>query len=189
LVFNVWLVRDLFGIISQQIDASSSHLFSFQDVLFAIVYVLWKERNMHIFQHKEETIHSIVKRVKLQYFGGLNRSLSHSIFTTIFGGKIFWCALLLEFKIYSFSFVGPRFFSLFELLFFGSTSCAHASLTLFCGSIFYFNLLKKIEYYILLRVKLDYGKFVQVQIKSLLALLRAPHEIEPFFNFFFSNFF
>ena len=45
-----------------------NHLFSFQDVLLAIVYVLWKERNMHIFQHKEETIHSIVKRVKLQVF-------------------------------------------------------------------------------------------------------------------------
>ena len=41
---------------------------TFKMIWLADVYVIWKERNMCIFQHEEETIHSIIEQVKIIVF-------------------------------------------------------------------------------------------------------------------------
>lgn len=52
---------------------------------FSVMWVIWKEWNRHIFQHKEEDIHSLGEKVKLH---SLNQHLLFLILITIFEGLI-----------------------------------------------------------------------------------------------------
>jgi len=37
-------------------------------ILFSVVWTIWTERNKRIFQHKEEQLQFLMKKVKLHYF-------------------------------------------------------------------------------------------------------------------------